>query len=80
MKKINITPEEALRVMKYAKAPAVENALDIAENYFTRYKISKAKTEKDQKVVFNALLLTLYNAGRIDGIRSERARRKAVQA
>lgn len=68
-----ITPAEAVALsVKYGTAEAGARAIDIANEYQRQ-----TEGERDRRFREYWTLAAIYDAGRMQGIREERARRKA---
>ncbi len=78
MKNANITPKEALKLVRYIPIYAARNAADVMTEHLLTYRLQNAKDEQERELIGNSLFMTIYNAGRIDGIRGERARRRTA--
>ena len=75
--KTNITPKEALQLVIHTPVPVANNAIEILTAFVRSKTFSEAEGE-ERDIIAHSLIWTLYNAGRIDGIRSERARRRGM--
>ena len=75
--KTRITVNEAIRLVPHTPVPIANNAVAIVEAYVRSRKLSEAEGE-ERDIIAHSLIWALYNAGRIDGIRSERARRRGM--
>lgn len=73
--KTYITPNEAISLVQYTPKLVASNAVGVAAAIANIVRIQKEERTKNAHI----LAWALYNAGRIDGIRSERARRKRGQ-
>ena len=68
-----ITPEEALDLFKHSTIEEIYRAQDL----FDAYKESDLYKDSDARWKFFNLLSFIYGAGRIQGIREERAKKSA---
>lgn len=73
--KPTLTPDEAVRL---ANLRPISDFYITAAIYSAFYDKHKYFAESDSNFFTVALLATCWNAGRIEGIRAERAKRKAV--
>ena len=65
-----ITPDEALRLFKYAKTEEMERCVELYNTY-AETRLIKSKVSWD----LMSLLSFVYDTGRVQGIREERAKR-----
>lgn len=78
--KSNITVNEALQFFGRAPDEVKKGAVEIVKAYLSVYKLDEAKTKEERNLMVDGFAFAIYNAGRIDGIRSERAHRKQKAA
>ena len=75
--KTHITSKEALQLVPHTPVAVANNAVEIMVAFVRSQKFSQAEGE-ERDIIAHSLIWALYNAGRIDGIRSERARRRGM--
>lgn len=70
-----LTPQEAVRLGKF-RTIADLHIIDPIQNEF--YNQNKEMYKNDRIPFYSFLLMTIWNAGKIEGIRAERRRRKQI--
>ena len=75
MSVMHINPAEAVRLSNQLTITDVDAARDFAMEYYKEHPFDIIDPEYNVAICY----ATVFNAGRIEGIRSERARKKAVR-